>query len=228
VRWQHPDRGLLYPDSFIPMAEQTDVIDALTEWVLRAALIDLQSLGERADGLAVAVNVSARSIGRTSFASEVIGLLDELNMPGRRLIIEVTETALLTDPQRAAGVLAMLAGAGVGISLDDFGRGQTSLSYLSALPLGELKIDRSFVTDMVENGAHASIVRSLIDLGHNLGLRVVAEGVETEEVMSLLHAAGCDLAQGYLLARPLALADLGDLLRSVNRSVAPTSDRTRT
>lgn len=217
VRWRHPEHGLLYPDRFIPMAEQTDVIDALTEWVLRAALTDLQSLGEDADGLSVAVNVSARTIGRPSFALEVIGLLDELGLPGQRLIIEVTETALLTDPQRAAGVLSTLAGAGVGISLDDFGRGQTSLSYLSALPLGELKIDRSFVTDMVEHEAHAAIVRSLIDLGHNLGLRVVAEGVETEEVMSSLHAAGCDLAQGYLIARPLELYALRDLLRASGR-----------
>jgi EAL domain-containing protein (putative c-di-GMP-specific phosphodiesterase class I) len=139
-------------------------------------------------------------------------VLEELEMPAGRLIIEVTETALLADPERAADVLARLADAGVRISLDDFGQGQTSLGYLSALPLHELKIDRSFVADMLDNAAHAAIVRSIIDLGHNLSLRVVAEGVETAEVLARLDDAGCDIAQGFLLARPMPLADLAPWL----------------
>jgi diguanylate cyclase (GGDEF)-like protein len=208
VRWQHPARGLLAPDRFLPLAEQTDLIDNLTEWVLRAALAETRSLREAGSDVTVAVNVSARNIARADFAAHVIGALRDADVPADRLVVEVTETALLIDPEHAARVLAELADAGVKISLDDFGRGQTSLGYLSALPFHELKIDRSFVTDMRQNGAHAAIVRSMIDLGHNLSMRVVAEGIETEDVLAELGAYGCDLAQGYLLARPMAVAPL--------------------
>jgi diguanylate cyclase (GGDEF)-like protein len=203
IRWQHPTDGLLYPGSFLPLAEQTDVIDKLTRWVLRTALSEIRDLGPPEDPLCVAVNVSARSIGRPAFAHEVIDVLQELDMPAGRLIVEVTETALLADPERAAGVLARLAEDGVKVSLDDFGQGQTSLAYLSALPLHELKIDRGFISDMLENPAHAAIVRSIIDLGHNLGLRVVGEGVETDDTLTSLLDSGCDIAQGFLLARPM-------------------------
>jgi diguanylate cyclase len=158
--------------------------------------------------LCVSVNVSARSIGRSAFADEVIAALERTGVPAERLIIEVTETALLTDPDRAAAVLAKLASAGVRISLDDFGRGQTSLAYLSALPINELKVDRSFVADMRENAAHAAIVRSIVDLGHNLLLRVVGEGVETDAVLTELRDCGCDLAQGFLLAEPMPISEL--------------------
>jgi diguanylate cyclase (GGDEF)-like protein len=203
VRWEHPTHGLLYPDRFVPLAEPTDVIDKLTRWVLRAALADLRVLAPSDDELCVAVNVSARSVVRASFARDVLETLEELQMPAGRLIIEVTETALLIDPERAAGVLTTLATAGVKISLDDFGTGHTSLGYLSALPLHELKIDRTFIADMLHNSAHAAIVRSIIDLGHNLELRVVGEGVESSHVLASLHDSGCDIAQGYVLARPM-------------------------
>jgi diguanylate cyclase (GGDEF)-like protein len=202
VRWQHPTDGLLYPDQFLPLAEQTDVIDKLTSWVLRTAARQILQLAPDAD-LTVAVNVSARSLGKAAFADEVIAILEQTGLPPTRLIIEVTETALLVDPRRAANVLQRLSAAGVRVSLDDFGSGQTSLAYLSTLPLDELKIDRSFVFDMLDNPANAAIVRSIIDLGHNLDLRVVGEGVETNEVLAGLHASGCDIAQGYLLARPM-------------------------
>lgn len=208
VRWQHPTHGLLYPDRFLPLAEQTDLIDKLTEWVLATALVEIRSLGGSRSDLAVAVNVSARTIGRTEFAQQVIQALKAHEVAPERLIIEVTETALLTDPVSAARVLTDLAEAGVAVSLDDFGRGQTSLGYLSALPIHELKIDRSFVTDMRDNPAHAAIVRSIIDLGHNLSMRVVAEGIETDEVLTTLRDHNCDLAQGFLLARPMTAASL--------------------
>jgi diguanylate cyclase (GGDEF)-like protein len=217
VRWQHPTHGLLYPDRFVPLAEPTDVIDKLTRWVLRTALSDIRALASVDDELCVAVNVSARSIGRPSFARDVLQALEELEMPADRLIIEVTETALLVDPQRASEVLAGLAAAGVRISLDDFGTGQTSLGYLSALPIHELKIDRSFVADMLHNAAHAAIVRSIIDLGHNLELRVVGEGVETDSVLASLDASGCDVAQGYLLARPMPRLEIERWLRAMPR-----------
>ncbi len=204
VRWQHPTLGLLYPDRFIPLCEQTDLIDRLTTWVMRRALTDIRDLGD----VAVSINVSARTLGRGRFADQVIAVLAELDVPPERLIIEITETALLTDPPRAAAVLAQLDAIGVRVSLDDFGIGQTSLGYLSSLPVHELKIDKSFVMDMLANPAHAAIVRSIVDLGHNLKLRVVGEGVETDDVFTTLREAGCDLAQGYLLARPMPAEQL--------------------
>jgi diguanylate cyclase (GGDEF)-like protein len=223
VRWQHPTRGLLYPDTFLPLAEQTDLIDQLTRWVLRRALSDLPQFGE--SELSVAVNVSARGIGRGELANDVIEILRELAVDPRRLVIEVTETTILADPAAAAIELRRLTAAGVKISLDDFGQGQTSLGHLSALPLAELKIDRGFVDDMLEHPAHAAIVHSVIDLGHNLGLRVVAEGVETREVLVHLQDRGCDLVQGYLLSRPVPLDKLASWLAAERTAVAAARSR---
>jgi diguanylate cyclase (GGDEF)-like protein len=220
VRWQHPTQGLLYPDRFLPLAEQTDLIDKLTEWVLRTALLKIRDLAGLGCDLAVAVNVSARSLGRLEFAGQVIHALDDLGVSPERLIIEVTETALVTDPTRAVQVLTELAAAGIKISLDDFGKGQTSLGYLSALPIHELKIDRSFVTDMRTNTAHAAIVRSIIDLGHNLSMRVVAEGIETQDVLDALRDAKCDRAQGFFLARPMPGRKLDDWLAGTSSITA--------
>jgi len=135
--------------------------------------------------------------------------------------VEITETALLTDPESATVVLRQLDALGVEISIDDFGSGHTSLGYLSELPIHELKIDRSFICDMLANPAHGAIVRSIVDLGHNLGLRVVAEGVETQDIWDLLRASGCDSAQGYLLARPMAVEPLAGWLASTPPVAAP-------
>jgi diguanylate cyclase (GGDEF)-like protein len=192
VRWQHPIQGLLQPDRFIPLAERTDLIDRLTEWVVRRALSDMKEFGPGSENLTVAVNVSARNLSNTNFASS----------------IEVTETALMTDPARAAAVLGELDRAGVRLSIDDFGSGQTSLAYLSTLPIHELKIDRSFITDMLEHNGHAAIVHSIVDLGHNLGFSVVGEGIETQLVLNELAIAGCDVAQGFLFTRPIPITDL--------------------
>jgi diguanylate cyclase (GGDEF)-like protein len=216
VRWEHPNLGFLYPDRFIPLAEQTELIDRLTEWVLTTALSDIRDLGEEFADVAVSVNVSARTLGRSHFARQVIRVLDAVGVAPERLIIEITETALLTDPPRAAAVLAELDAVGVKVSLDDFGIGQTSLGYLSSLPVHELKIDKSFVIDMLGNPAHAAIVRSIVDLGHNLALRVVGEGVETDAVLDTLRDAGCDLAQGFLLARPMPALQLRRWLSNVS------------
>ncbi len=212
VRWQHPEHGLLAPGRFLPMAEHTDLIDQITDWVLETALEDVAAFADRGAPLAVAVNASARSIVRTEFATKVLATLARYGVSPERLIVEVTETALLTDPQRAAEVLSLLAAAGVRLSIDDFGAGQTSLGYLSALPVNELKIDRSFVTDLDESSAHAAIVRSVIELGHNLSMRVVAEGIETADVLTRLTELSCDLAQGYLIARPMPVEALSDFV----------------
>lgn len=208
VRWRHPRRGMVPPDAFLPAAEQTGLIEPLTRWVLGAALSQINEWPDSFDDLTMAVNVSARNLGRPDFADAVLTALADAAIAPDRLTLEITETALLADPEVAAEVLARVSATGVRVSIDDFGQGQTSLGYLSQLPLHELKIDKSFVTDLPDNPAHAAIVRSVVDLGHNLGLQVVAEGVETQETVTLLTATGCDIAQGYLLARPMPAGDL--------------------
>jgi diguanylate cyclase (GGDEF)-like protein len=224
IRWQHPARGMVPPDAFLPVAEQTGLIDALTGWVLAAALTQIVAWGPAFEGLSMSVNVSARNLARLDFADTVLAALSTAGVPASCLVVEITETALMTDPEVAADVLARLSVAGVRISVDDFGQGQTSLGYLSTLPLHELKIDKSFVSDLPDNLGHAAIVRSVVDLGHNLGLQVVAEGVETHETVALLTATGCDVAQGYLLARPMPAADLEPWLDS-HRAGALTAER---
>ena len=203
IRWHHPRRGLLMPDAFLPVAEQTGLIDPLTEWVVDTALRQITEWAEQGADLAVSVNVSARNLAQASFADSVLGALAAREVEASSLTVEITETALLTDVTRARVNLERLATAGVPVSVDDFGRGQTSLGYLSQLPLHELKIDRGFVTDLLVDEAHAAIVRSVIDLSHNLGYVVVAEGVEDEETAERLDLLGCDSLQGYVIARPM-------------------------
>jgi len=211
LRWNHPERGLLMPDRFLPVVEKTGMIDPMTEWVVDAALTWAAS-GRAPAMVRVAVNVSARNLVHASFADQVLAALVRHSISPDRLAIEVTETALVADLQRAELSLRRLAAAGVRISVDDFGRGQTSLSHLSTLPLHEVKIDRSFVTDMSEVHSHAAIVRSVIDLAHNLGFEVVAEGVETASVLDALREAGCDIAQGFHIARPMPADQLEEWL----------------
>ena len=224
VRWQHPTRGLLYPDQFVPLAEQSDLIERLTGWVLTRALIELRGLGPLAAHLTVGVNISARNLGRLGFAQRVAQTLDRVGASADRLMLELTETALLVDPARAASSLNEVSRLGIKVSIDDFGSGQTSLGYLSTLPIDELKIDRSFICDMLENSTHAAIVRSIVDLGHNLAVQVVAEGVETPETLTALQEIGCDLAQGYLFARPMPMDQLRVWLANVGptQSLEPT------
>lgn len=212
VRWQHPVHGLLPPGRFLPMAEQTDLIERVTEWVLDRALTDCGQMSAQGVPAAVSVNVSARSIVRADFAGEVVAALEAHGVPASQLVIEVTETALLTDPDRAREVLTRLSAAGVRVSIDDFGQGHTSLGYLANLPIDELKIDRGFVTGMSADHAHAAIVQSLIELGHNLSMCVVAEGIESPDELAALQELECDLAQGYLIARPMPLDGLLELL----------------
>jgi diguanylate cyclase (GGDEF)-like protein len=224
VRWQHPQRGLVPPDAFLPGAEQTGLIEPLTRWVLRTALDQVGAWGTEFAALSMAVNVSARNLARPDFADTVLAALERAEVTPDRLVIEITETALLADPEVAADVLTRLAAAGVRVSVDDFGQGQTSLGYLSTLPLHELKIDKSFVGDLPDNAGHAAIVRSVVELGHNLGLQVVAEGVETRAVVAVLASTGCDIAQGYLLARPMPPGELPAWL-AAHRMGALAADR---
>jgi diguanylate cyclase len=212
VRWEHPNEGLIFPDRFIALAEKTDLIDRLTDWVIQRSLTDAAQFRSYASDLRIAVNISARNLSKTGFASKVVHALATSGVTADRLIVEVTETALMTDPLRAVQQLEELGVAGVRLSIDDFGVGQTSLSYLSSLPVSEIKIDRSFVTDMRNDESHAAIVRAIIDLGHNLGFRVVGEGVEDVAVLHELTVAGCDVAQGYYFARPMSVDRLNEWL----------------
>lgn len=209
VRWQHPTRGLLFPDAFIGAVEETELIDDLTAWVLRQACRAARSLDP---SVRVAVNVSARSLGQPEFAEDVINVVRAEAVPASRIILEVTETAVITDPHRARRTLMRLRESGFAISIDDFGAGQTSLSQLVDMPLDELKIDRTFVGDMLENSRSAAVVHAVIQLGHSLGISVTAEGVESELILRSLHDLGCDVAQGYHFSRPVPLTDLMQLL----------------
>lgn len=208
IRWIHPERGLIPPDAFIPFAEQTGFIKELTLWAIEAGL--KQCAEWRAGGLAlrVAVNVSTRDLLSEHLPSQVGELLREYRLPPRALCLEITESGFMSEPQRALKVLEDLAALGVKLAIDDYGTGYSSLAYLMQLPVHELKIDRAFVSDIGKDPRLATIVRSTVDLGHNLGLSVVAEGVEDEEAWQCLCEYGCDVAQGYYFAPPMPANEL--------------------
>jgi diguanylate cyclase (GGDEF)-like protein len=211
VRWQHPERGLLSPAEFLPAAEQSGLIEPLTAWVLRRALADQAGWTALGQSWPVAVNVSARNLEAPGFPRFVAELLAEHGTAAGRLLLEVTETALAGDAEKAARAVVELAGLGIGVAVDDFGIGYTSLSQLRSVPVAEVKIDRMFVAELDSDPQNQAIVRSVIALAHGLGLRVTAEGVETQRVSAWLAAAGCDDAQGYLYARPEVWPHLLDL-----------------
>ncbi len=208
VRWQHPVRGLVPPDEFIPVAENTGLIGALTLEVLDQALREARALRDAGKPLGVAVNLSVRVLTDLELPLQVAGLLGRWGVPAESLTLEVTESTIMVDPVRTMQVLGLLRDIGVVLSIDDFGTGYSSLSYLKRLQAHELKIDKSFVMSMASNSNDAVIVRSTIELGHNLGLRLVAEGVEDAETWMLLKALGCDVVQGYYLSRPMPPEDL--------------------
>jgi diguanylate cyclase (GGDEF)-like protein len=208
VRWIHPERGFMPPDEFIPLAEHTGLIQPLTKHVLRSALRQCRMWQRDGLELDVSVNLSVRSLLDLHLPESVADLLLEYSVEPTRLVLEITESSIMADPIRAADVVDRLSALGIGLAIDDFGTGYSSLSYLKRLPVSEIKIDKSFVMAMTSQDNDAVIVRSTVDLGRNLGLRVVAEGVETLEMWNELKALGCDIAQGYLLSRPLPADDL--------------------
>jgi len=207
ARWDHPVHGRIAPDEFIPLAERTGLIRPLTQSVLRQSLVAVAGWRAAGHDLAVAVNLSARSLLDDELEDQVQGLLDELGLPGSALTLEITESSVMSDPARTIRLLERLRARGIRLSVDDFGTGYSSLSYLRQLPIHEVKIDKSFVADAVRDADDQAIVRSIIDLGTNLHLDVVAEGVEDEPVRALLEELGCTLMQGYHLARPMPLSD---------------------
>jgi len=218
VRWEHPQRGLLGPGEFIPLAEQTDLMRPLTLHVLDRALAQIAAWEREGLHLGVAVNVAVANLLDSSFPAAVAAAVSRSGVPAGRLQLEITENVVMADPVRAAQIMGELGRLGVRLSLDDFGTGYSSLAYLKQLPVEELKIDRSFVMGMAGDGSDAAIVRSTIDLARNLGLQVVAEGVEDAATMADLEALGCDLAQGFYLSRPVPA---GELTRWLHRTAAP-------
>jgi len=213
VRWDHPELGLLPPSAFIDMAERTSLIKPLTTKVLGEAMRQAAEWEAQGMPLVVAVNVSMRSLVDREFPQHVRELLSEHGIDARLIKLEITESAIMADPEVVGGVLAELDAIGVRLSIDDFGTGYSSLAYLKDLPVHEVKIDRSFISGMAEGTRDAVIVHSTIDLGHRLGLQVVAEGVEEVATLESLAELGCDLAQGYGISRPLPAPRLWEWLR---------------
>ncbi len=202
LRWQHPVRGLLMPGGFLPAAESTQLIVALTDWVVDAACSQAITWQDAGRPIPIAVNVSARCLRDPAFPDRVLAALVRHGLPANLLSIEITETAVISDPGRAASTLRRLAERGIKISIDDFGVGYTSLGQLHQLPIHELKIDQQFVTPLLTAPDGRAVVRALVSLGHELGMNVVAEGVEDDPTLDAIAAIGCDIAQGYGIARP--------------------------
>ena len=218
LRWNHPEHGMVPPDRIIPMAEQTGVIQKLTQWVLEKALQQQACWRETGADINVAVNLSAYDLRDTSLPETVSELLAATTTSPEKLTLEITESAMMSDLGNATVLLSRIKEMGVGIAIDDFGTGFSSLSYLKKLPVRELKIDKSFVINMSHDESDAMIVHSTIDLAHNLGLIVVAEGVENQEVLERLQALGCDLIQGYHLCHPLPPDQLENWLREKSQT----------
>jgi diguanylate cyclase (GGDEF)-like protein len=212
VRWDHPERGLLMPDTFLPLIEQTGRMRRLTEIVLDQALGECRSWRDSGHDLSVAVNLSAANLLDGDLGEHVKASLAEYGLPGGVLRLEITEDVLMADPDRAIETIEYLRGLGVGVSMDDYGTGYSSLSYLRRLPIDELKLDRSFITDLSSRPRDLAIVTSTVDLAHALDLIVVAEGVESDEDWNTLTRLGCDQAQGYHLSRPVSAADFRALV----------------
>jgi diguanylate cyclase (GGDEF)-like protein len=221
VRWRHPRHGLLYPDSFIPLAERSGLIRQLTEEVLEQALAATGRWRREGIRLTMSVNLSARSNFSDELVTGVQSLLQRHGVPAEALTLEITESSVIKDPRRTGEVLDRLHALGVGLSLDDFGTGYSSMSYLRQLPVQEVKIDKSFVMAMLTSPEDAAIVRSVVDLGNNLGLVVVAEGVEDLATWEELERLGCENMQGFYLAAPMPLSDFEEWLAAREGRLVP-------
>lgn len=206
VRWHHPRLGTLAPDAFIALAESSGNIRRLTRWALAAGIAQAQRWQAAGRDLRVAVNLSARDLSDRDLPRRVSELLSLHALPPQRLLLEITESAVMAEPNAAIAVLRRIADQGIDIAIDDFGVGQSSLAYLRRLPVREIKIDKSFVLKLASDAEDRTIVRTIVDLGHRLGYRVTSEGVEDEATLAYLREIGCDHAQGYFISRPLQVA----------------------
>jgi diguanylate cyclase (GGDEF)-like protein len=223
VRWRHPTYGMIGPDHFVPVAETAGLIRPLTTMVLNQAVRTVRELQTLGHDLEVAVNLSVRSVLDVNLPDQIAEVLASHGVAPSKLTLEITEGSVMADPSRTIGILRRLAGLGTSISVDDFGTGFSSLSYLKRLPATEVKIDRSFVAGMLTNVSDAAIVRSTVDLARNLGLRAVAEGVEDQATWDALADLGCDLAQGYFISRALPPDELRAWLRQHSPVIDPSA-----
>ena len=214
ARWIHPQHGSIPPDEFIMHAERTGLIEPLTHWAFTTAMKDLTAWNDQSLDISVAVNLSARNLHEEGLPDLLGGMLSDFSLSPEKLVLEITESAIMIDPDQAMIVVKRLADMGFRLSIDDFGTGYSSLSYLRHLPVHELKIDQSFVANMVSSESDLVIVRSTIDLAHNLGLTVVAEGIESARQVELLRGLGCDIGQGYFIGRPSCAGELAEWLRT--------------
>jgi EAL domain-containing protein (putative c-di-GMP-specific phosphodiesterase class I) len=213
LRWHHPELGLVQPIEFIPLAEDTGMIVPIGEWVLRTACAQSKSWqGAGFAPLSLAVNLSARQFQQRNLSEMVVRILQETGLNAHDLKLELTESSIMKNAESAVRTLGELKAMGVKIAIDDFGTGYSSLGYLKRLPIDTLKIDRSFVRDVTADPDDAALVMAIITLAHNLRLKVVAEGVESEEQLSFLHLLRCDEWQGYLCSKPVPVEAFEELL----------------
>lgn len=203
IRWNHPDYGCVPPDQFIPLAEQTGLIQPLSMWVLEEAIRQCADWLQRGIQLTISVNLSTHNLHEADLPARIAHLLIHYGLPARYLCVEVTESAVMTDIGQAVEILNQISEMGIKIAIDDFGTGYSSLAYLKRLPVNELKIDRFFVKQMITDPIDATIVQSTVKMARDLGLKVVAEGVENQETSNLLADYSCDCGQGYFWSRPV-------------------------
>jgi EAL domain-containing protein (putative c-di-GMP-specific phosphodiesterase class I) len=218
MRWKHPENGLMYPNDFIPLAEETGAIILMGEWILRAAC--RQNVQWRKNGLSpcrVAVNLSPRQFGEEKLANTVRHILDDTGMDPEYLELEITEGSTMQDLDYTVATLRSLKKMGVGIAIDDFGGGYSSFNYLKRFPIDLLKIDQSFIHDVPEDPVNAAIISAMVALGRGLGLTTIAEGVEKESQLEFLRSVQCDEIQGFYFSRPLPVEGIEKLLQSNNR-----------
>ncbi|MBB1487567.1 EAL domain-containing protein [Oceanospirillum sediminis] len=220
IRWRHPEQGMIPPDAFIGIAEQTGQIDALTRWVIREAARQYNAWVEEELLLSIAVNISAENLKNQNFTAELEEIWQEFSLPMDALTLEITESAVVSDPVSAIGMLCDIQDQGIKLSIDDYGTGYSSLAQLKQLPVNELKIDRSFVDKVYSDPDDQIIVRSTIRMAHDMGLSVVAEGIEDAETLEWLGEQGCDKAQGYFISRPAPAAEIGQWLKEKDKAIS--------
>lgn len=212
IRWHHPELGIISPTEFIPLAEETKLIVPIGEWILKTACAQTKFWADKGFALSVSVNLSTQQFQQTDLAEMVIRVVSEIGFDPRNLELEVTESSIMKNAEDGVKILSRLRNAGIKISIDDFGTGYSSLGYLKNLPIDVLKIDKSFVRDVTTNPDDAALVMAIITLAHNLRLKVIAEGVETEEQLRFLHLLRCDAWQGYLCSKPVTAAAFEEIL----------------
>jgi len=213
IRWNHPEKGMVFPDQFIPLAEGSGLIIPMTWWVLETAIKQCVIWHKSGLPVNVSINISANFLQEEHVVQRVADLILQYELPDNVFALEITENTLMDNPQQASKTLIEMGKMNIDVSIDDFGTGYSSLAYLKHLELDELKIDRSFVMGMSEYKNDSVIVQTVIDMAHNMGLRVVAEGVEHREDWDNLHAMGCDFIQGYFISRPKPVDEISEWLK---------------